>query len=241
MTRRRLVPTALALCLMLTALGGCIGGDSPVRRLTVLASSELADMQPILDQLRKDTGVELVMDYHGTVDAANSLTPGEYQYDLAWLSSDRYFQLKLKASGFTGQRPLGTSIMASPVVVGVKPAVAGSLREAAPNHEVSWADLADSAAAGSLRFAMADPRQSNSGLAALVGVATAAAGTGKALRMQDITCDRLRGLFAGHALTAPTSRQLADDFVARFGEFDAIVNYESTLLSLNDSGRLPEK
>ncbi|WP_308167668.1 substrate-binding and vWA domain-containing protein [Catellatospora tritici] len=230
----------LAGCLLLGSIAGCTGDDPPRQVLRVLASAELADMQPILDELRARTGVELQLDLTGTVDAANALTPGAYRHDLAWLSSDRYFRLKLAASGGTSPAPLSTSIMTSPVAVGVTPAVAQALRAAAPDHQVSWADLADSAATGSLRFAMADPRQSNSGLAALVGVATAAAGHGGALRPQDVTCDRLRGFFTGHTVTAPDSAKLLDAFVAHRGELDAVVNYESALLRLNASGRLPE-
>jgi Ca-activated chloride channel family protein len=128
--------------------------------------------------------------------------------------------------------------MASPVVVGVKPAVAKALRDASPDHQISWADLADAAGAGTLRFGMADPRQSGSALAALVGVATAAAGTGGVLRPQDVTCDRLRGFFVGNTLTAGTSRELVDAYLAQQSTVDALVNYESVLLSLNASGRL---
>ena len=205
--------------------------------LRVLASSELADLTPVLADLRADTGVELELDLRGTVDAANALAPGDYRHDLAWLSSDRYFQLKLTKSGYTGPKPLSTSIMLSPVVVGVKRATAERLRSGGP---VSWADIADRAAAGELQFAMGDPQRTGSGLAALVGVATAAAGTGRALRPEDVTCDRLRGLFAGHKLTADTSPALVDEFVAQQGELDALVSYESVLLSLNGSGRLTE-
>ena len=57
--------------------------------LRVLASSELADLTPVLADLRADTGVELELDLRGTVDAANALAPGDYRHDLAWLSSDR--------------------------------------------------------------------------------------------------------------------------------------------------------
>ncbi len=237
MTARRALLAAV-LCVTLTVTAGCFGGDEPQRTLRVLASSELADLEPILEELRAQTGVRLELDLGSTVDAANSLTPGNYQHDVAWLSSDRYFQLKLHKSGYAGPRPLATSIMMSPVVIGVKPAVAQALRESSPDGQISWADLADRAAAGSLRFAMADPRVAASGLAALIGVATAAAGTGGVLKIEEVTCDRLRGFFAGHTLTAATSRQLLDQFVAREKDLDAVVSYESVLLTLNASGRL---
>src|SRR5262249_1073468 len=64
-------------------------------------------------------------------------------------------------------------------------------------------------------------------------------GTGGVLRPQDVTCDRLRGFFVGNTLTADTSRQLVDAYVAQQSTVDALVNYESVLLSLNASGRLP--
>lgn len=234
----RLIRLLVVLCAAVGLLPACSATRPEPVTLRVLASSELADLAPMLADLRADTGVELQLDLRGTIDATNALTPGSYRHDLAWLSSDRYFQLKLTKSGYTGPKPLSTPIMLSPVVIGVKRATAEQLR--AGGHPVSWADIADRAAAGQLRFAMADPRHTGSGLAALIGVATAAAGTGRALRPQDVTCDRLRGLFTGHKLTADTLTGLIDEFVAHQGELDALVSPESVLLSLNDSGRLAE-
>jgi Ca-activated chloride channel family protein len=230
---------AAVLALVLVALAGCVA-DHPNMVLRVLASPELADMQPILDDLKAETGIELQLDLQGTVDATNALTPGDYHHDFAWLATDKYFQLKLRAMNYTGSAPLATATMASPVVIGIKPAVAQALRAASPEHQISWADVADAAGAGTLRFAMADPRRSGSALAALIGVATAAAGTGGALRPQDVTCDRLRGFFAGQSLTADTSRQLVDEYVANQENADAVINYESVLLSLNASNPLHE-
>lgn len=228
---------ALTLVLCLVSCLACTTSEPDVT-LRVLASSDLADVRPLLAELRRDTGVDVQLDLSGTVDAANALTPGAYSHDAAWLSSDNYFQLRLRAAGV--RPPLATRTMLSPVVVGVKPAVARLLRAGSPQGQPSWADIADRAATGELRFAMADPRRTGSGLAALVGVATAAAGTGAALRADDLTCDRLRGLFSGQALTAPTSEQLVGDFVEHQDELEAMVNYESVILSLNAAGTLRE-
>ncbi|MGW0560758.1 substrate-binding domain-containing protein [Streptomyces sp. NPDC003016] len=233
----------VALCLvsLLLAPAACSDDRPEPVTLRVLASSELADMKPVLDELRRETGISLEMDYRGTVDAGNELAgPGGHRHDLAWLSSDRYFLLRSRANGDRGEKPLATSIMRSPVVIGMRRGTAERLREKAPDGQISWADAADAAADGSLRFGMADPRHTNSGLAALVGVATAAAGTGTALRPDDVSCDRLRGFFAGHALVSDASAELADRFAARQGELNALITYESELLALNSSGRLRE-
>ncbi|MFI9809302.1 substrate-binding domain-containing protein [Streptomyces sp. NPDC052301] len=237
-----------ALCLVLLAtLGGlvsCSGKDGgPDTTLHVLASDELTDMKPLLDQLREDTGVRLDMDYRATNDASDTLLTGRRSYDLAWLSSDRYLRLRAKQAP-AGTHPAtgvqSTSIMRSPVVVGLTPDVARRLRARAPGGRLSWADIADAAASGTVHFGMADPRHSNSGLAALVGVATAAAGTGGALRPSDVSCDRLRGFRSGQTLTADSSHALLDDFAARPGRTDALITYESELLTLNASGRLKQ-
>ncbi|MFJ8911560.1 substrate-binding domain-containing protein [Amycolatopsis sp. NPDC102389] len=226
---------AILCCLLLVATA-CTGGGQKVK-LRVLASSELADLGPILDDLREETGIELEMDFQGTVDASASLTPGQATHDLAWLSTDRYFQLKHRQAAEKGERPLATKTMVSPVIVGITPAKAAELRRGKPDGKLSWADLADAAAGGGFRFAMADPAKSTSGLTSLVGVATAAAGTGAALRLQDVKCDKLQGFRTGHTLTADTSAAVADRFAER-QDVDAIIGYESTLLSLNASGRL---
>lgn len=235
-------PVILTLCLVLIAaigsLTACSGGSDETITLRVLASSELADMRPVLEELEDDTGVRLDVDYRATNDASDLLATGRHSYDLAWLSSDRYLRLKLKDSSAAAPRPPGTPIMRSPVVIGLTPEVAGRLRDEVPGGRLSWADIADAAATGTVRFGMADPRHSNSGLAALVGVATAAAGTGSALRREDVSCDRLRGFRSGQTLTADTSQDLIDSFVEGQGRANALITYESELLALNRSGRL---
>ncbi|WP_061293401.1 VWA domain-containing protein [Herbidospora cretacea] len=224
----------LLLCGVLLGVAACSWGAEPPVRLTVLAAAELADLEPLLDELERDTGVELAMDYRAPGDL---LDPGGAAYDLAWPSSDRYLRIRLKDAGFRGEPPLSTSVMFSPVVVGLTPSAAAALRPPGGGAP-TWADLADAAARGRFRFAMADPRTSGSGLAALVGVATAAAGTGGVLRPEDVTCDRLRGFFTGHTISAPTSGDVVDQFVSRQEETEGVIAHESTLLSLNAAGRL---
>jgi Ca-activated chloride channel homolog len=219
------------------AVSACTPGQRSGPTLRVLASAELADMQPLLADLRRDTGVTLAVDYRAGVDTGPLPGAGR-PYDLAWLSSDGYLQLRLHGSGDT---VTSTPVMLSPVVIGVTPAAAATLRARAQGAPLTWADIADGTAAGTLRLAMPDPRQSGSGLAALVGVATAAAGTGGALRPEDVSCDRLRGFFSGQTLTAPTATALTDAFVGHQDEVDALIGEESTLLSLNDSGKLRQK
>lgn len=237
--RRRLRVLALCATLLAATLTSCSSGQDDVT-LRVLASPELADLQPLLGELKDDTGVELDIDYTATADL-----PGQppaagknSSYALAWLASDRSFLLRLEEAGQRAARPESTPIMRSPVVVGLTPDIADKLRTRVPGGRLSWADLADAAADGTVRFGMADPGRSDTGRAALVGVATAAAGTGSALREQDVSCDRLRGFRSGQTLTGASSRDLIDTYVRDQGEANALIAHESELLSLNASGKL---
>ncbi|EPH43608.1 hypothetical protein STRAU_3336 [Streptomyces aurantiacus JA 4570] len=235
MRPRRREPV-LALCLLLlaaTMLTACTK-DKDHRTLRVLASPELADVEPLLKDLEDDTGVELKLDYKATADLSGPLG----SYDLAWPASDRSYLLRLQERGERAARPESTAIMRSPVVVGLTRAVADRLRRGVPGGRLSWADIADAAADGTLRFGMADPRRSDTGRAALVGVATAAAGTGGALRTQDVSCDRLRGFRSGQTLTGASSRELIDGYVRRQSAADALIAHESELLTLNASGKI---
>ncbi|MFF3482275.1 substrate-binding domain-containing protein [Streptomyces sp. NPDC002701] len=248
----------LALCLGLTlATAACSGDDEDRTTLRVLAGPDLAVLEPLLDELRSETGVELAMDYRADADTGEALTGagrngggqsdggqsdgvqgGGGRYELAWLSTDRSFRLHHQDAARGMAR---TPTMLSPVVVGLRPEAARALRAESGGPRLTWADIADAAATGTVRFGMADPRQTGTGLAALVGVATAAAGTGGALREKDVSCDRLRGFRSGQGLTAASTRDLLADFVARPGTANALITYESDLLALNSGGRLKEK
>ncbi|CCH29252.1 substrate-binding domain-containing protein [Actinosynnema sp. NPDC047251] len=211
--------------LVVALVGGCTSQPEPVT-LMVLAGAELADLRPVLAELRRDTGVDLRLDHRGTVRASAEIRAGA-RHDLAWLSTSRYLRLA------GGTVPLATSVMLSPVVVGVKP---GKVKETSP----SWASLASVAGVGELKYLMADPRVAGSGLAALIGVATAAAGTGAALKPEDVRCDKVQGFLVGRAAVTE-AEDVAEEYVRQQDQLDAVVTYESTVLSLNASGRVREQ
>jgi Ca-activated chloride channel family protein len=105
---------------------------------------------------------------------------------------------------------------------------------------VTWKDIQAKSADGSFRFAMTNPAASNSGLTALIGVASALSGSSDSIDTGKIDKAALRAFFKGQALTAGSSGFLADSYVRDQETVDGIVNYESILLSLNGGGKLHE-
>jgi Ca-activated chloride channel family protein len=230
--RRRTIATwaAIALALVVAAIPACTQKASENRGLTVLAGSELKDLEPLLPRIREATGVSLRFEYTGTLDGAEQILNGS-DADLAWFSSSRYLTL---AQGETKVILDQTPIMLSPVIFGVKHDVAQAFGWA-DNPDVTWADVEEKAAKGRFQYAMTNPAASNSGFSALVGVASALAGTGNALTESDIDVEKLREFFSGQALTAGSSGFLADSFVREQSRLDGMINYESILLEMNAS------
>ena len=237
---RRLAVAALAFA----ALSACTQAPEPPAgpavTLRVLVGSELADMQPILAEAAKETGVTVKMTFTGTLEGADTVAKGEADgaYDAVWFSSTRYLQTIQEAKKRLANT---TRIMGSPVVLGVSKEAATRL-----GRNPSWSDIATAAASDDLRFAMTDPATSNSGFSALVAVAAALDGTGRALDAAaiDKIAPQLTGFFEGQQLTAGSSEWLTEAFVKtatgkdQTTHLDGLINYESSLMSLNNSGKL---
>jgi Ca-activated chloride channel family protein len=234
--RARLTAVLLALVVLPAACSTSPSGtSSPSATLNVLAGSELKDLQPVLADFQRSTGYQVAMHYIGSLDGAERIVNGDSS-DLAWFSSGRYLSLLQGSSHkVLAQQP----IMLSPVVLGVKHSTALRLGWAG-NPNVTWRDVADRSRAGDFRFAMTNPTASNSGFAALVGVAQAFSPTPDALQAGDINTAALKDFFTGQTLTAGSSGFLADSFVRQQDQLDGIVNYESVLLSMNAGGKLRE-
>jgi len=190
---------------------------------------------PLLSDIRSATGVSLVMSYSGTLEGAEAISGGAAT-DVAWFSSGNYLSLLPGA----GSRVVAQQqIMLSPVVVGVKKSVADRFGWT-NNPNVTWKDIEAKSADGSFKFAMTNPAASNSGLVALIGVASALSGSSDSIDTGTIDKTALRAFFKGQALTAGSSGFLADSYVRDPSGVDGIVNYESILMSLNAGGKLSE-
>lgn len=213
--------------------------------LYLLAGSELQDIEPFLGDIKAKTGVTLKLDYTGTIDGAEAIAQGK-KVDGAWFSHGKYLSL-INGKQIITQTP----IMLSPVVLGVKQSKAQQLgwvgadgKTAKP--DLTWQSIADKASTGELKYAMTNPASSNSGFTGLMGVVSALAGTSDAPTEADIAKARpkLKAFFNGQALTAGSSGWLADAYVKNQqtanSNLDGMINYESVLLQLNQSGKLKE-
>jgi Ca-activated chloride channel family protein len=221
-------------------LSGCsvLKAFSDQNTLTVLAGSELKDMEPLLEQIRRETGIKLEMQYTGTLDGAEKLLAGA-DVDLAWFSHAKYLNV---LEGAKGRVKAQEKIMLSPVILGVKTSKAQEWGWV-DNPDVTWEDIVEQAASGELRFAMTNPTSSNTGFSALVGAAAALSGSADALQVEDVdrVSKELKTFFKGLALTSGSSGWLAERYLVEQDRLDGIINYESVLLGLNENPGLREQ
>lgn len=238
MTRRILTRLAAALAVAVAAplsLTACSSAND-ANTLHIIAGSEIKDMQPILEDLTRETGVHLEFEYMGTLDGTETLLASgdDRAWQASWFPSNRYLSLFPDGDAIVESE---TSIMRSPVVLGVKPDVAAQLGWS-DQAQPTWQQVVDAVDAGRLRFGMTSPVASNSGFTTLVEAATALSGTGAVLADADIAAvtPALERLARGQSLAAGSSGWLAEKFQADPSSADAIFNYESVLKGLGATG-----
>ncbi len=244
--RRRLFAGFIA---ALGLLAGCGKKDAPPPppppaavagpEFTVLATSDLRDVQPLEEMVRKATGVNLRFRFGGTMESTEAVLGGEAKADAAWFANAKYL---LSSPQGQGRVKLQEKIMLSPIAVGVSESDAKRHGWDKPDLKLTWKDIATAAKAGKLNYALSNPATSNQGFMALMGVVAAASGKSEALAAADVDRAAIADFLKGYKLPGDNSTYLSEQFILQQGSrVNAFINYESWLLSLNASGKLREK
>jgi Ca-activated chloride channel family protein len=209
--------------------------------LQVLATTDLRDIEPLQQMVLKATGVNLQFRFGGTMESTEAVLNGQSGADLAWFANAKY--LLSDAQGQSRVK-LQEKIMLSPIALGLSESAARQLGWDRPERaaKVTWKDIADAAKAGKLSYALSNPATSNQGFMALLGVVASAAQKTDGLGAADVDRGAIAAFLKGYRLPGDNSTYLSEKFIERQGiDVNAFINYESWLLSLNQSGKLREK
>jgi Ca-activated chloride channel family protein len=206
---------------------------------TVLATSDLRDVQPLEEMVLKATGVKLKFRFGGTMESTEAVLTGEAKADAAWFANAKYL---LASPEGQSRVKLQEKIMLSPIAVGVSESDARKQRLGQARPE---ADLEGHRQRGQGRQAALRAEQPGHQQPGLHG----ADGRGGRGRRQDRGAERRRRgprrdrrLPQGLQDPGDNSTYLSEQFILQQGtRANAFINYESWLLSLNASGKLREK
>ena len=245
--RKRRVRTALigllAPALLLTGCGGAPGepqaeeqsqdtsseilkADGTIR---ILSGSENEELETVIDECSQATGVEIEMDYKGSVDIMRELESGAEEYDAVWPASSIW----LSMGDVDHLVKHSQSISMTPVVFGIRESLAEEL--GFKDKDVSVKDILAAIQDGKMSFCMTSATQSNSGASAYIGFLYALLGKQEGMTVGDLQGERLRdditGLLGGVERSSGSSDWLKDLFLKE--DYDAMVNYECLIIDAN--------
>lgn len=210
----------------------------------VLATSDLRDAQGLEAMVTQATGVKLKFSFGGTMESTEAVLTGRTDAHAAWFANAKYL---LSDPQGQARVKLQEKIMLSPIAVGINESAAKQLGWDQPQvaATVTWKVLTQAARDGKLRYALSNPATSNQGFMALMGVVAAASNKAEALDAADVDRQAIANFLKGYKLPGDNSSYLSEKFIERQGNqadrLNAFINYESWLLSLNNSGKLHEK
>ena len=211
--------------------------DAGSATLSILATSDLRDIEDVAPLIKAATGVQVSFKFGGTFESTDLVQNGKAGTDAAWFANAKYLLSDPAGQARVRQQE---KIMLSPLVIGLNASTAKKMRWD-NGAKVSWADVRTAAKKGELRYAMSNPASSNQGFMAVMGVAAAVAGKSEALGAGDVNREAVREFLAGYKLVGDNSTYLAQKFKERQGDdINAFINYESWLLSMNAKGDLKE-
>ena len=211
----------------------------PGGQIRILSGSENQELETIIQECSEATGVEIQVEYKGSVDIMRELENGAPDYDAVWPASSIWVSM-----GDTGHLiKHSQSISMTPVVFGIRESLAEKLGFV--GEKVSVNDILTAIRDGEMSFCMTSATQSNSGASAYIGFLYALLGkqeglTSEDLQKPDLQAD-IRELLSGVERSSGSSDWLKDMFLE--GDYDAMVNYECLIIDANeqliDEGKEP--
>ncbi|MGN0241809.1 MAG: extracellular solute-binding protein [Candidatus Weimeria sp.] len=198
--------------------------------LSIISGSENEELTDILQKFATKEKINIKMTYAGSLDIMRTLQSDQIDYDAVWPASSMWI-----TAGDTNHRVKHLeSVCVSPVVFGIRKSLAQSLGFV--GKEVKVADLLSAIESGKLKFCMTSATQSNSGCCAYIGFLYALLGNPDMITADDLKDEKLaeqiKTLFSGVERTSGSSGWLKDMFLS--GDYDAMVNYESMIISTNE-------
>ena len=245
--RKRRFGTALTLFLAFALLlTGCAGSPGEAKTeekerdasaeimkadgtIRILSGSENEELETVIDECSQATGVEIEMDYKGSVDIMRELESGAKEYDAVWPASSIW----LSMGDVNHLVKHSQSISMTPVVFGIRDSLAEEL--GFKGKDVSVKDILAAIQGGKMSFCMTSATQSNSGASAYIGFLYALLGKQEGMTAEDLQGEQLRAditeLLGGVERSSGSSDWLKDLFLKE--DYDAMVNYECLIIDAN--------
>lgn len=216
-------------CACSSILSDITGYESESSVFRILASTSTKKMDEQLIKYGKKNNINVEIEHRGDLEIVDILNTDSKHYDAVWISNSIWLY-QLNNSYLTTD---SKSIVIDPVVMGITKSKAKKLGFV--GNKVYNKDLLESIKSGKLKYVMASVTKTNTGATSYLSFLNSLAGnpevlTSEMLKSNSLKSD-LKSFFKGVERVSGDEEYLTQMFTN--GDYDAMINYESSLIELN--------
>ena len=198
-------------------------------KFVILASTSTKMMENDLKKFAKKNNIDLDIVYYGDLEIVDILNTDSKEYDAVWLSNSLWLYMLDNSYLTTDSK----SIVMNPVVMGIEKSKAQELGFV--GRDIYNKDILNAIKENKLKYIMASVTKTNTGATTYLNFLNNLAGNPEVLTedMLDNTTLRsdLKNFFSGVERVSGDEDYLKEMYLK--GNYDAMINYESTLINLN--------
>ena len=239
MNRKKNNPLIFWIVMFVLFMGYLLFGDSDdggiVQQLTnkdtfkILASTSVSSMDKSLVDYGKKNGFNVEIEHYGDLEIVDILNDDSSDYDAVWLSNSIWLYMLNNSYLTTDSKSIGIV----PVVMGIKKSKAVELGFV--DRDIYNRDILNAIRDGKLKYVMSSVTQTNTGATAYLSFLNSLAGNPEVLTSDMIKNpelgSQLKTLFSGVERVSGDEDYTTNMFLK--GDYDAMLHYESSLISLN--------
>ena len=219
---------------ILSSCIGSIGGNNNSNNTTnktfnIISSTSTKMMDNNLIKYAKKNHIKLNIEHYGDLEIVDILNEDSSKYDAVWISNSLWLYMLNNSNLTTDSK----SIMINPVVMGITKSKAAEL--GLIDKDVYNKDLLNLVKNGKLKYIMASVTKTNTGATSYLSFLNSLAGSPEILTESMLDNDSLKkdlkDLFKGVERVSGDEDYLLEMF--KNGDYNAIINYESSLIELN--------
>ena len=197
----------------------------------IIASTSTKKMDDHIIKYGKKNHIKVEIEHYGDLEIVDMLNSDSSHYDAVWISNSIWLY-QLNNSYLTTD---SKSIVIDPVVMGITKSKAKELGFV--GNRVYNKDLLESIKSGKLKYVMASVTKTNTGATSYLSFLNSLAGNPEVLTTDMLKSESLKNdlksFFKGVERVSGDEEYLTDMF--KNGDYDAMINYESSLIELNQS------
>lgn len=208
---------------------GTVSNLNSKNTFKIISSTSTKSMDDDIKKYAKSKGFNVLIEHMGDLEIIDTLNSNSKEYDAVWISNSIWLYMLDNTNLITDSK----SIALDPVVMGIKKSKAEELGFV--DNEIYNEDILKSIRDEKLKYVMSSVTKTNTGATTYLNFLNSLAGSPEVLTIdmlndEDLKED-LKDFFSGVERVSGDEEYLTTMFLN--GNYDAMINYESSLISLN--------